>query len=288
MHVPGAASKAAARLTTACAMPSHGAHVKHGNVQRLAVGGETGDLDRPIAEVAEPLVADMQVAVHEVGRPHGFGDALEPLPVGVVAGEVGPCPPGRRPRERVHHAGRAFVSDHHVGVAAGDHGRLLLVGDLFLRPPVQAFPAARLVEADTAAAGKPRAAVPGPAMTTRQVAQAGPQLDAAVRAGRTGGPGSLGELSEVLVVAVDEPQFRACPLQRGADRVEVMLSVGTRPDSEVSELEDQRRRLVRQQPRQALDHVQRPAGVPVPVSGDDDPLATSFPRLAGLAVVRHT
>ena len=73
--------------------PGHGGCIEHREVGELAVGGKPGDLDRPVAEVAVTLVGTVQVAVQDVRGLHGVHDLLEPLAVGVVAGQVGRCPP---------------------------------------------------------------------------------------------------------------------------------------------------------------------------------------------------
>jgi hypothetical protein len=182
----------------------------------------------------------MQVAVHQIRRPHGIHDALKPLAVRVVARTVRWRPPRRRPREGVGDARRAVVTHHHVRVAARDDGCLLPAGDLLLRPPTDTLGAARLVEAHAAAAGQPAAAAPLPAVTTRQAADIRPDRDASARNGVAGHPGKL---REVLMIPVSKPQLRVHQVQDRTDAIQVTLALDSRPDPEVPQTQDQPRPL---------------------------------------------
>ena len=84
-------------------------------------------------------------------------------------------------------------------------------------------------------------------------------------------PGGLGKLRKVFVIAIDEPELRIHLLQDRADRVEVAFAGRTRPDSEITELEDHTGPLGRQQLRYPPDHMQGPLLVAVPVPRHQDP-----------------
>jgi hypothetical protein len=101
--------------------------------------------------------------------------------------------------------------------------------------------------------------------------------------GRVGG--AAGQLGEVLVVSVDEPQLGVDLTQGRADGGEVASSVIVRPDAEIAQVDDERPLLAGQQLRHAVDHVQRPVPVAVPVSGNQDTTGRDIDRR--LRAVRH-
>jgi hypothetical protein len=80
------------------------------------------------------------------------------------------------------------------------------------------------------------------------------------------------ELVEVLVVAVDEPDGNASSLGLAAQGVEVPLTAGSRPDTEVTELEHQLAPVALRLRKDVTDH---PFGVAVHVPGEEDSLQSS-------------
>jgi hypothetical protein len=195
--------------------PRHRCDVEHSEVRQRPVGSQTGDLYRPEAEVAIPLIRAVQVAMHQIARPDGIGDALQPGAVRFVAAKVGRVPFRRRPREIVSYGRRAVMAHHDVRNAGPDQRGFLSIGDLFLRPPVPALMPACSVQADSAAAGEPAPATPFPAMAARQMVDPRHHGNTAVGEHPAA---QRSELSEVLVIAVNEPELGALLGESGAHR----------------------------------------------------------------------
>ena len=82
--------------------------------------------------------------------------------------------------------------------------------------------------------------------------------------------GQLGKLREVFVIPVNKPELCVHLAEDFTDGSEISLSLDTRPDPEVPEMQYKPALLTRQQLRNTPDHTERPFTITVPVPSDQD------------------
>jgi hypothetical protein len=213
-----------------------------------------------------PVVGEVPVSVHLEPGSHSLGDALEPLTVAAERVGHGRGEDRLKVGIRQGNLGLNVMGEEDVHppalAAAGD----VLVGDRLLRPPAPPGEAITDIDRAGAPASEEGPTSPLPAIAAGEVGDVVPNRPSAL------GEGQSKELVEVLVVAVDEPDGNASSLGLAAQGVEVPLTAGSRPDTEVTELEHQLAPVALRLRKDVTDH---PFGVAVHVPGEEDSLQSS-------------